>query len=121
MRYFINIRVVYAASKGEAFKKVEENIFVEDNDLQDKVLTAHEAIGSIADWIASRDVDKYVVTWAEKAFSPSGVVYVNKFQVFVDQTSTKNASSAFERYNELLDSRLVYTANISKILESTDY
>lgn len=48
-------------------------------------------------------------------------LFTDHYEVFGDGTLEENVVNAFKRYNELVLEDDVYSANVCKVLNSTDY
>ena len=58
--------------------------------------------------------DMYLVCWCTEE--------EDHYDVFIDSTSEENLANAERRYNEVLETEIdLYSANICKVVKSTDY
>lgn len=66
----------------------------------------------------------YIVCWVKQStkqttdISPKNK---DKYQVFTDSTSKENKKQAEEFYNKVLNKDSTYSANLCKIIKSSDY
>lgn len=60
---------------------------------------------------------KYIVCWVEEV----GDKKVDNYEVFIDGTTEQNYDDAKKVYKNLKKDKTVYSANLAKIIKSTDY
>lgn len=65
---------------------------------------------------------KYIVCWVKiSATSAISNEYTDHYKVFIDGSSKENKKAAMKKYKSLLTKKKVYSANICKVIKSTDY
>jgi hypothetical protein len=60
----------------------------------------------------------YLVCWVD---TNKGKWLENKYEVFIDSTSEENLTNAKKKYEEIIEDEDTYSANLCKIVQSTDY
>lgn len=64
----------------------------------------------------------YIVCWMkEKASSAISKEYKDKYRAYIDGGRAENLKKAMNKYNKLLKKTSTYSANICRIVHSTDY
>lgn len=65
----------------------------------------------------------YIVCWMAILEKPDkeGNIHKDHYQTYMDKTDDENLIDATEHYNLLVNNKNIYSANICKVVKSTDY
>lgn len=69
------------------------------------------------------ETEVYIVCWTAEVNrgTPETSSYEDEYEVFKDGTSTENLIAATKRYEEVRNLSYTHTANLTKVLKSTDH